>query len=125
MPRPRLPTAIHEAKGSYIHDPQRRREAEPLAKGPIGAPPARLNAEQKNAWYELLEILPDGVATLECRWALERLARLMVKSWADNTAAWEESLIRSYMAGFGMTPADRAKVHVKPQKPKGEWDSAS
>src|ERR1051326_1704666 len=113
MPRPPLPTAIHEAKGSYIHDPQRRREAEPLPKGPIREPPARLNAEQKNAWYELLEILPDGVATLECRWALERLARLMVKSWADNTAAWEEGLIRSYMAGFGMTPADWAKVHVK------------
>jgi hypothetical protein len=59
---------------------------------------------------------------LDYKWALERLARLMVKSWADDTAAWEEGLIRSYMAGFGMTPADAAKVHVKPQKPKDEWD---
>jgi hypothetical protein len=121
MPRPPLPTAVHEAKGSYIHNPQRRRDAEPQAKGPIGEAPSRLNTEERAAWDELMEILPNGVATVECRWAMERFVRLMVRSWAGDTAAWEEGLIRSYMAGFGMTPADRAKVHVKPEHLKDDW----
>jgi hypothetical protein len=122
MPRPPLPTAIHEAKGTYVQHPERRRADEPQPKAPIGEPPGRLNDEERSAWCELLEILPDGVATIECRWALERLVRLIVKSWKGVTAAWEEGLIRSYIAGFGMTPADRAKVHVKPALPRDEWD---
>jgi hypothetical protein len=122
MPRPPLPTAIHEAKGSYIHDPQRRREAEPQPKGAIGEPPQELGEAEKRVWYELLEVLPDGVVTSECRYPFAYLATLIVKQLRGDLAAWEAGQLRSYFAGFGMTPADRVKVHVQPQKPKDEWD---
>jgi hypothetical protein len=122
MPRPPLPTAIHEAKGTYIQHPERRREAEPEPKGPVGDPPAELDAVEKRLWFEVLRSLPDGVVTSECRYPFAGLVRLIAKQLSGDLAAWEAGQLRSLYAGFGMTPADRAKVHVKPENPNNEWD---
>jgi hypothetical protein len=122
MPRPPLPTALHEAKGSYIHDPQRRREAEPQSKGPILQPEIELDEAETRVWERLLEVLPSGVATVEAGYPLAILAKLVVRASTGDAKAWEHGMLRSYFAGFGMTPADRAKVHVKPEQPNDEWD---
>jgi hypothetical protein len=73
---------------------------------------------KKTVWYELLEVLPDGVVTSECRYPLAYVTTLIVKQLRGDLAAWEAGQLRSYFAGFGMTPADRVKVHVHPRSPK-------
>src|SRR3954469_23229423 len=50
MPRPRLPTPVHELKGTYLHDPRRRGKAEPKPRGPLGPPPDCLDEVQTQAW---------------------------------------------------------------------------
>jgi hypothetical protein len=122
MPRPPLPTAIHEAKGTYIQHLERRREAEPEPKGPLMEPETQLDEAEMMVWNRLLEVLPDGVTTIENGYPLTILSKLMMRALSGDAKAWEHAQIRSWCAGFGMTPADRAKVHVKPQKQKDEWD---
>lgn len=125
MGRPRLPTATHELKGSFIKNPQRRPKAEPKPTGPLGAPPKELPEGVKTAWLELAKIVPPRVLTNADRWIVEMAARLMadLRSKGDLSGAkW--SRLESCLARLGMTPSDRSKVIALPEDDaKSPWDS--
>jgi hypothetical protein len=116
MSRPRKPTAILEASGAFIKDPQRRRPYEPRATTPLGSPPERLEAREQEIWYEIAAQLAKGVGTGADRPAFEVLVCLMAMFRHErgkmNTAL--VSVLISLLGKFGLTPADRSKISVPP-----------
>lgn len=110
MGRMPKPTAILDAKGSFITHPERRRPKEPAVDKPLGSPPKHLAAPQQKAWKELAKQMPPGVARHSDRIAFEMMAVLLCKFRAGTAMAAESSQLLNLCARFGMTPADRTKV---------------
>ena len=81
MARPRIPTAVQEAKGAFVKDPARGRARanEPEANGPIGSPPAYFDKHHKDAWHELVSEAAPGVLCRSDRKHLELTVRLLCK----------------------------------------------
>src|SRR5215218_7542410 len=124
MPRHRLPTAIHEVKGTFIKHPERRRKAEPRPNGPLGPPPRRLGDDQIEAWREIVECCPPGVLTKADRLVLELTARLLAEMWAAGKLdARLAARLEACLGKLGMTPADRSKVTAaQAEKQESPWD---
>ena len=112
------PSAILDAKGSFIKNPQLKRPAEPKPTAPLKTTaPKDFTKEQKVVWKELVKMLPPGVAFDSDTWALQHLAILEAK-WrvcvkenkkftADEHTKWLALLDR-----FGLNPSARTKIHV-------------
>jgi hypothetical protein len=118
MPQPRIPTAIHDAKGSFIRHPERARENEPETEGKkeLGDAPAYLSEFQKEVWAELSAQMLPGVCFESDRTAFELLVRLVCKMRTDSINRSEVSSLIALTGRFAMNPADRSKVAV--EKPK-------
>jgi len=114
MPRPRVPTTILEARGSFEKHPERKRAraGEPEVSGELGEVPASMDLEECGIWKELALLLTPGVAGRSDRSAFEELVRLKARSRKDQLNAAEQGLLLSYMVKFGMTPSDRSRVAV-------------
>lgn len=117
MARPRTPTAILELRGSFKNRPSRRRDAEPKPNGPLGPPPERLPADVIPCWLEIEESAPAGVLGASDRWCVELASRFMTNLRNGTSNATELRLLRSLLGALGMTPADRARLSVSPEKP--------
>src|SRR5580692_10306016 len=123
MARPRTPTEILDARGSFLtgQNPARAREREnePKPERPLGSPPKHLSPELKKLWKEIAKRIAPGVAKESDRDAFELMVRLthnmrmndILMKAADRTA------LISLWGRFAMTPADRSKVSV--EAPKG------
>jgi phage terminase small subunit len=118
MPQPRTPTAILDAKGSFILHPERSRENEPDTsdKKPLGNPPKHLSDDHKKVWRELRRQMLPGVCFESDRTAFELLVRLVFKMQNDTINRSEVSSLIALTGRFAMNPADRSKVSV--EKPK-------
>ena len=118
MPRPRVPTTILEARGSFEKHPERKRAraAEPEVIGELGEAPASLDVEEGSIWKELALLLTPGVAGGSDRSAFEELVRLKARSRKRELNAAEQGLLLNYLVKFGMTPSDRSRVAA----PRGE-----
>jgi len=114
MGRTREPTKVHELKGSYKKNPQRKPQGEPEPKEGIGPAPEHLDEYEKQVWDELVDSVCPGVLGDSDRIAVERAVKLLVLSRRDpeNFKPSHEGQLRGYLASFGMTPSDRAKVQV-------------
>lgn len=119
MARPRIPSAILEAKGSFIRDPQRARPSEPTSDKLLGAPPKHLTADEQKVWKEIRRRVLPGVALESDRDAFELLVRLthQMRTRMELMKAAELTLLTSLWARFAMTPSDRSKVVIE-NKPK-------
>jgi phage terminase small subunit len=112
MARPRTPTAVLEARGSFIAHPERRkgRKNEPKTVGALGDPPKWFDRQQKKIWRELSELIPAGVAGAADRPLMETMVLLKDKEQKGIiTDSGRSQLITCY-GRFGMTPADRSRV---------------
>lgn len=120
MGRNRKPTAILEAEGAFIANPQRKRTQEPntdKADG-LGSPPRYLSDDQKKIWKEIAKSLLPGVALESDRDAFEMMIRLtdtMRNRWDEMMAADRTALVALW-SKFAKTPADRSKVSADPPK---------
>lgn len=114
MSRPRIPTEMLDARGSFIAQPSREkaRAGEPITDRPLGDPPERLDADCKAVWVEIADQLAPGVACVSDRQMFEVLVRLVVKLRAGKIRIMELSCLISLCGRFGMTPSDRSKVTV-------------
>jgi len=120
MARPRKPTNVLEASGAFRKDPQRRRQdAETV--GPLTKAPAHLGGGVLHAWNEISRFAPRDVLSDSDRIALEVAATLLAQFREDPAEFPATKLVRleALLGKFGMTPADRAKVGGKKEKPKG------
>jgi phage terminase small subunit len=116
MPR-RTPTAILEARGSFIGKPSRRRPNEPMTDRPIGPAPGYLSKEEKKTWKELVAQSLPGVLMQSDRLMLSLLCRLFTKFKNNKPMMASETAMLITLSGkFALNPADRSKVHV--EKPK-------
>jgi P27 family predicted phage terminase small subunit len=136
--RPRKPTALHVIEGTYRSDRANKSEPTPRRKRPPCPP--HLRAEAKAAWRRYAALLDRiGVlteadaaalsalceATVDLATAREALAARGGLTYENVTAAGgvthraypevamvtdAERRVRSWLAAFGLTPADRARV---------------
>jgi len=120
MSRPRTPTQILETRGSFLRHPERKRarEEEPRPSGPLGGPPAALNREHQAVWHEHVAKMPLGVATNWDETAFELLVCLIVnfrRRRKDDLpqVVGEIAQMNKLFTQFGMTPADRSRVHAE------------
>ena len=120
----RTPTAILEARGSFINHKNRKdaRAGEPVVTKKLGGPPKSCTDEQKKLWREFAKIVPVGVASYADRWAVEIVVCAMAKFRAGTITAGERSQLTSLLSRFGLTPADRSRVVATlAPKPDDEW----
>jgi hypothetical protein len=119
MARPRTPTSVLEARGSYKKDPQRLkdREDEPQGVGVIGEPPSWLLKDAATVWRELAASLPDGVATASDRPAFEALCNYVSSQRLDGLLESKDAarMIKLFSV-FGMTLADLSRVKSSVKK---------
>jgi phage terminase small subunit len=115
--RPRTPTSILDAKGAFIHDPQRARPAEPNDDSKLGGPPKYLTDVEKKVWRELARQILPGVAKRSDRTAFETLVRLATKQRLNTLInSTDRAHLMSLYQQFAMTPASRSKVAVEAPK---------
>lgn len=112
MPKPRTPSAALEARGSFAHNPDRKRED--FSAGPFDStPPAYFTEDQCAVWKEIVGVLPATVLQSTDRMAVELTSRLIAnfRSLDDaNVSMAQVAQIRTALATLGMTPADRSRV---------------
>lgn len=125
MGRNRTPSLILEAKGAFIHDPQRARPKEPSGGRPLPKKPSeylQMSEEEVKLWKQLHKRLLPGVAfeSDELFFAdLVRLTLMWIKR--EPMMAAERTYRSSLGSRFAMTPADRSKVSVE-KEPDDEFD---
>ena len=107
MNRPRIPTAILDAKGSLLHHPELRDSSEPTGRQMSKTVPKDFacvdacpevchHAEQRRLWKELMKMMAPGVALASDRWAVIHLVTLEAKSRAGLTSNAEEMRLLHY-----------------------------
>jgi hypothetical protein len=117
MPKPRTPTALLDAKGAFIRNPERKRPNEPTTDKPLGKPPGRMPEEEQQVWREMSKRLLHGVAKRSDRDAFESLVLLKVRERSGLILPAERGQLIALYGRFAMTPSDRSKVFVD-AKPK-------
>jgi phage terminase small subunit len=123
MSRLPTPTAILDAKGSYIHNPQLRRPDEPKIGKSIGPPPKWLAENEKVVWRDLVKQCAPGVLTYSDRNAFEMLV-VLTASFRERSLekTSDMTIMINLCAHFGMTPSSRSKI-VVPAAPKSKLDA--
>jgi hypothetical protein len=117
MGRPRTPTAVLDAKGAFIKDPQRKRPNEPSTDRPLGKAPEHLSENEQALWDEIRKRLLPGVAKRSDRDAFESLVLLKARERSGLILPAERGQLIALYGRFAMTPSDRSKVFVD-AKPK-------
>ena len=116
MARPRKPTAVLELTGAFKKDPQRKRPQEPKPNGPLGEPPTDFDEYLRALWRDLVRMVPAGVLTISDRWLVELACRTMRDVKKGQALASEKNLLLACLSRMGLTPADRSKIAVPPEK---------
>jgi hypothetical protein len=123
MPKPRTPSAVLEARGSFAHNPDRKRED--FQSGDFDpTPPKYFTVKQKAVWTEIVGLLPASVLQATDRLAVELTARLIANFRAMDDAdvsMAQVAQIRTALATLGMTPADRSRVSAKKETPSNPF----
>jgi hypothetical protein len=139
MPRPRTPTAVLAARGSFDKNPQRLRdrENEPESAGSLGEPPPEFMIQEpdtgyqeaerlRKIWYEIAEEGPwisrssRGTVKTLCRIA-NQLPRVPLSKLPAFALA-EDKLRTS----LGLTEASRSRVNAPPktaESTEGSWQN--
>lgn len=114
MARPRTPTNVLDARGSFRKHPERaaEREGEPETNGDIGDPPAHMTDYEQSCWHEFVAVAFSGTLCKADRLTVELAACLIAKSRTqpDKFLAAERQQLIALYGRFGMTPSDRSKV---------------
>jgi hypothetical protein len=122
MARTRTAADLLDLRGSYKHDPQRRR-APLLGHGDIGAWRTGSN-DPSEIWRELVDIAPDGLLVAADRPALEAATLLLARMRSrpmDVTPAMITALFNA-LGKLGLSPHGRSQLSAPP--PREEPDPA-
>lgn len=116
MPR-RTPTAILDARGSFINHPGRKRPNEPFTNRPIGPPPNFLKPAEKKVWKQLVKQALPGVLMESDRLMFSVLVRLANRHYTGAPMMVGEIAQLITLSGkFALNAADRAKVQIDQPK---------
>jgi len=114
MPRPRTPLASAEASGAVDKNPKRFADRlEPVARGPLGAPPCILSTRHKMLWTQLVNRVPEGVLRAGDEYIVEITVRLYARlsSVEDPLKPVEIGHLRACLGSLGLTPEARTRVN--------------
>ena len=115
---PRKPTAQLALSGSLNKHPERlaARANEPKPDPKFGNAPTHLTKAQKKVWKEVVDQIPDGVATKADRLVVEVVVRMTEKMREGTATSANYTTLMRGLSQLGMTPADRSKISVTPQE---------
>ena len=124
MSRPRTATAILDARGAFKKNPKRKRQEPEVAWSFPESAPADLDPLEVKWWHSIRRMVPASVLTHADQAMMIVAAGLMAEYMADRKemATSRISLLGTVLGRFGLSPADRAKLSVEPDKPGGEFD---
>ena len=116
----RKPTALKILNGSADHHPERANPDEPAPQviTVLPPPPAWLAPEAAPFWWDLGRgAMALNVMTVPDLYALALTAQAFVElqeaqGWQSRSDAWKRAM--AGLARFGLTPADRSKLHAAP-----------
>lgn len=112
MARPRTPTALLELRGSFKHDPQRRRarQNEPIVSAPLPDPPSRINEPAVSTWQELKA---QGFwLTSADRFLVEIAAALMTAYRRDRLKSADTAMLIGLLSKLGFSPRERGALNL-------------
>lgn len=105
------PTEVLESKGSYEHDPQRRRKPVPKSEKDFGNAPSYFSDSERKVWRDLKDQLPKTVLTSSDKMMAEALCMLVAKMRnREPMMASDMSTMVRILSEFGMSPVSRAKL---------------
>lgn len=127
MARPRTPTKVLDARGSFKKHPERKRDGEPEVREPIGSVPEYFDEMQKAAWNQITSQAPMGVLTKADTGAVEMTSILMaeMRSDWDNFSVGKIGRLQALLGQFGMTPSERARLNIAKPKDVNPFDQLS
>ena len=115
MGRHKLPSNVKKLKNTYRE--HRENKDEPISEEPLGNAPDCLDDKQKQVWFELSEITPEGVLTDADRIIVEIATRMLTTlRTMGKLSVGEMGHLIGCLARMGLTPVDRAKISVKKTK---------
>ena len=120
------PTNVLLLKGTNKNHPERikKRADEPKDKRDIDAKPhARLKTKiEKECYKELIDNCIPSVLKQCDRTSVMIAAKLLARFVEDEATAAETAQLIKLLGQFGMTPSERTRIKMTPEKPKNEFD---
>lgn len=123
MARPRTASNILELRGSFDHNPSRRR-ADPQSE-PLGSAPRLAPVTFKKAWDYIASTAPAGTLQKRDRVYLEVAAQLYVQLRNEGAAEMHPARLarlEMMLAKLGLSPADASRVTAAPPPQRGDFD---
>lgn len=119
------PTAVHEAKGSYVKDPQRRRKTEPKPRKGIGSAPVKTSTEFAEVWDEIVDNICPGVLGNSDRIHMEMTVNTLIEYRRDpeGMSAANKTLLKSLLGHMGMNPVDRTRIVAEQEEQQSKEDA--
>lgn len=119
MPPARKPLALLELSGGLATNPGRYADRlnNPKPAEELGEAPDFLSEEEAAVWNKLKEIIPAGVLGNSDIFMVELAARYIVysrKNWPLKPS--EIAALTNIMGRLGLSPVDRTKIQVAPDK---------
>lgn len=123
MGQHKKPTALKVLHGTDHRNKQRQNPDEPEANG-LPDPSPTMSAGELACWNEIIGLVWDGVLSRSDSLALEIMARLLFE-YRTNPADFQATKLKqleSFLARFGMTPADRTKIVLPRKAPSNPYE---
>lgn len=122
MARNPTPTALHEMRGSFEKNPQRKRSGEPQVKAGIGPYPSERPTDPAACWDLIVDGACPGVLGDADRVSMQIAADLLAKHNSGDIQMGERNQLISLLSRMGMTPSDRAKLAVPGESDDDGWN---
>ncbi|MEW8230367.1 MAG: hypothetical protein AB2745_08590 [Candidatus Thiodiazotropha endolucinida] len=126
MARNRTASNILELKGAFRKNPNRARKNEPKVDtaNVNKRPPAKLTADQKKTWRELIKAIPAGVLSNSDRIQVEIVACLLAEFRDRKGQIPTDRITRltTEMGKLGLNPSGRASLVVADNPKANKFD---
>ena len=121
----RKPTAILEAKGAYVKDPQRRRKSEPKPLRGIGEARPSRSCDYIKVWDELVNDIPPGVLFCSDRVWLEIAVTLLCefRELGSEFSGAKLNQLQKALSHLGMSPVDRTRIVAEQEENSSKEDA--
>ena len=123
MSRPRTASQKLEAKGSFARNPARARVDPVIESSFPTVAPSHLNPLEVRFWHEIRRAA-DKLLTGADVFSVELAARLWAEFHVDSNSMQTSriSLLGVCLGRLGLSPTDRTKLAVAPEKKAGDFD---
>jgi len=117
MPTPKKPSVVHELKGSYKKNPQRKNNAEPSPEGELGLFVENPSIIRSEVWEEIAGVSVPGLLTnMDTIW-IELVVDLLIQHRTGEITSSDRGQLLKLLGGIGFNPVDRSRIGIQ-EKPK-------